>query len=577
MGSFLNKRLAAASKREKAEVVVKNAKIVDVFTLETYEADVAITDGMIVGVGFYEGVTEIDANGAYMAPSFIDGHVHIESAMVPPEEFAKIVVPRGVTTIMADPHEIANVGGFEAVKYMIEASKELPLDVKIMVPSCVPATNFEHNGADITTDEIETLFDELHAYGLAEVMDYPAVLSGEENMVSKLSAAWKRGKIIDGHAAGLDDVGLNAYRVAGIRNDHEAVTAEEGLARIRRGMYLLMREGTAAKDIEALLPIVTPQNGRRCVFATDDKHLDDLIHEGSIDASVRKAIELGIEPLQAIQMASLNAAECFGLNEKGAIAPGYEANFLLIRNLESLDIESVYVKGQCVAKNGEMTVTVREPIAPPTYLLESVRLKPLSSEQLDLNITGNKAHVIGVKPGSIVTEHLIEEVDVNNGLFQTSVTKNHLKLVVAERHHKLGHVGVGIMKGIRIKEGAIVATVAHDSHNIVACGTDDQSISFAINQIAQQQGGIAVVKGSEVLANLPLPLAGLMSLQPFEKINESLQQLEDGLKQIGFEEEWNPFLTLSFLALPVIPSLKLTDTGLFDVEQFSHIDVSAKE
>ncbi|KHF38108.1 adenine deaminase [Halalkalibacter okhensis] len=577
MSQILKKQIAAATKREKADVVVKNAKIIDVFTLTTYEADVAITDGVIVGIGEYEGIKVIDANGAYMAPTFVDGHVHIESAMVPPEEFTKIVVPRGVTTVMADPHEIANVGGFEAVKYMIEAAKDLPLDIKIMVPSCVPATNFEHNGADLTSEEIEKLFDDYDAYGLAEVMDYPAVLSGEETMMSKLTAAKKRGKTIDGHAAGLDNIGLNAYRVAGISNDHEAVTAEEGLARLRLGMYLLMREGTAAKDIEALLPILTPQNARRCVFATDDKHLDDLVNEGSIDASVRKAIKLGVDPLQAIQMASLNAAECFRLEGKGAIAPGYEASFLLIRDLKEVDITAVFVKGECVAENGKMVEEVREPITPPVYLLESVRLEPLTLAKLQLPINGNRAHVIGVTPGSIVTSHLIEKVEVEGGLFEPSVANNQLKLVVAERHHKLGHVGVGIVKGIPIQAGAIVATVAHDSHNIVACGTDDESILNAVEQVANEQGGIAVVRGQEVLANLPLPLAGLMSLEPFERINHSLQELEEALKEIGFNEEWNPFLTLSFLALPVIPSLKLTDTGLFDVKKFSHIDVSVNE
>ncbi|MFC0469249.1 adenine deaminase [Halalkalibacter kiskunsagensis] len=577
MRQTLQTRIAAATRREKAEMVVKNATIIDVFTLTTYKADVAVTDGIIVGIGEYEGQTVIDAMGAYIAPTFIDGHVHIESAMVPPEEFTKIVVPRGVTTVMADPHEIANVGGIEAVTYMIEAAKNLPLDIKIMVPSCVPATEFEHNGAQLTAEDIECLFDQHKAYGLAEVMDYPAVFSGEEKMISKLEAAWKRGKKIDGHAAGLNEVGLNAYRVAGIENDHEAVTAEEALARLRRGMYVLMREGTAAKDVEALLPILTPQNARRCVFATDDKHLDDLVNEGSIDASVRKAIQLGVDPLQAIQMASLNAAECFGLVEKGAIAPGYEASFLLISDLDKLEIEAVYIKGECVAKNGKMTQPVREAINPPPYLLNSVHLEPIETESLELKLTSSKAHVIGVTPGSIVTDHLIEEVNVENGVFIPSVLNNQLKLVVAERHHKLGHVGVGIVKGIPIKDGAIVATVAHDSHNIVACGTNDSSIKYAIEQVENQEGGIAVVRGQELLAVLPLPLAGLMSLKPFEEVNESLQKLEAALREIGFDEEWNPFLTLSFLALPVIPSLKLTDTGLFDVVRFAHIDAVAHD
>lgn len=570
MEGILKKRLAAATRREKADLVVKNGVIIDVFTLTTFQADVAVTDGIIVGIGTYDGKQELDAKGAFIAPTFIDGHVHIESAMVPPEEFAKIVVPRGVTTVMADPHEIANVGGLEAVTYMMEAAKDLPLDVHIMVPSCVPATDFEHNGADLSAREVESLF-ESGAYGLAEVMDYPAVFAGDEQMLAKLGAAWRRGKVIDGHAAGLDGTGLNAYRVAGISNDHEAVTAKEALDRIRRGMYVLMREGTAAKDIEALLPILTPQNARRCVFATDDKHLDDLVNEGSIDASVRKAIKLGVAPLQAIQMASLNAAECFGLKHKGAVAPGYEASFLLIRDLDQLDIEAVYVKGQLAAKDGEMKVSVRESIAPPDFLLDSVHVQSFESHAFHLKMESTKAHVIGVKPGTIVTEHLLEDVDVENGLFLPSVERNQLKLVVAERHKALGHVGVGIVKGIPLKNGAIVATIAHDSHNIVACGTDDKSIRCAIRHVIQQKGGIAVVQGETVLAELPLPLGGLMSLSPYQEINRSLQALERALKVIGFEESWNPFLTLSFLALPVIPSLKLTDTGLFDVEAFTHL------
>ncbi len=576
MKRTLKRRLAAATKREKADVVVKNGTIIDVFTLTTYQADLAVTDGVIVGIGDYEGKHEIDAKGAYISPTFIDGHVHIESAMVPPEEFAKIVVPRGVTTIMADPHEIANVGGLKAVQYMMEAAKDLPLDIKIMVPSCVPATNFEHNGAELTAEDIATLFDENGAYGLAEVMDYPAVFAGDDRMLEKLGVAWERGKLIDGHAAGLDEVGLNAYGVAGIKNDHEAVTAEEALDRLRRGMYVLMREGTAAKDIEALLPILTPQNARRCVFSTDDKHLDDLVSEGSIDASVRKAIKLGVDPLQAIQMASLNAAECFELKDKGAIAPGYEASFLFIRDLEQLEVEEVYVKGQAVAKNGEMIISVREPVAPPDFLLESVLVKPFEEDIFDLKMESTKAHVIGVGPGTIVTDHLIEDVKVENGLFVPSIENNQLKLVVAERHKALGHVGLGIVKGIPLKNGAIVATVAHDSHNIVTCGTDDVSIRFAMEHVIKQNGGIAVVQGDNVLADLSLPLAGLMSLAPFEEVNRSLHDLERALKEIGFEGDWNPFLTLSFLALPVIPSLKLTDTGLFDVEAFAHINVVQK-
>ncbi|KGA96258.1 adenine deaminase [Alkalihalobacillus alcalophilus ATCC 27647 = CGMCC 1.3604] len=571
----LKDKIAAAAKTEEADLILKNGKIIDVFTLSLYEADVAIKNGYIVGIGSYEEAKEVvELNGQYISPAFIDGHVHIESAMVPPEEFAKIVVPRGVTTVMADPHEIANVGGLNAVQYMVNASKDLPLDVKIMAPSCVPATSFENNGADLTINDIDLLFQNKEVHGLGEVMDYPAVLSGDESMLQKLNIAKKNGAGIDGHAAGLNEDGLNAYMTAGIRNDHEAVTAEEGLARLRRGMYLLMREGTAAKDVEALLPILTTANARRCVFSTDDKHLDDIVEKGSIDASIRLAIQHGVEPLQAIQMASLNAAECFGLKEKGAIAPGYEANVLIVSHLENLEIEQVFVRGEKVAEAGQLITELRHQVDPPLSLTDSVRLRDFTFESLALPLEkGKKANIIRTKPGSIITEHLKEEVDVEDGLFKSSVEKQLLKQVVVERHHNLGHVGVGIVQGIPLKEGAIVSTVAHDSHNIVACGVDDKSLYTAITHVRDIRGGIAVIKGDEILASLPLELAGLMSLKPFEEVYARLKKIDRALEEIGFEGGWNPFITLSFLALPVIPALKLTDRGLFDVTNFTHIGI----
>ncbi|KYG28097.1 adenine deaminase [Alkalihalobacillus trypoxylicola] len=575
----LRRQIAVAAKKEEADLILKNGKIVDVFNLTIYEADVAIADGYIVGIGSYEKAKEIiSLNGQFISPSFIDGHVHIESAMVTPEEFAKAVLPHGVTTVIADPHEIANVGGIEAVRYMVAASKHLPLDIKMMASSCVPATSLENNGAKLTAEEIKLLFSNKEVYGLGEVMDYPAVLSGDEEMLEKLISARDHHAGIDGHGAGLDEIGLNTYMTAGIRNDHEAVSAEEGLSRLRRGMYLLMREGTAAKDLEALLPVLTSVNSRRAVLATDDKHLDELIELGSIDASIRKAITLGINPLQAIQMGSLNAAECFQLKDKGAIAPGYVADFLIISDLNMLSIDEVFVKGKQVAQSGKLTQRIREAVTPPSFLTESIKMAPLRVDSLDLTIeNSNKANIISAKPGSIITEHLIEEVEVKNGLFQPSVKENQLKMVVVERHNALGNVGVGILKGIPLTEGAIVSTVAHDSHNIVACGVDDTSLMIAINHVAEIGGGIAVVKGKQIIASLPLPLAGLMSLNSYDSVIQSLKKLERGLQTIGFKEAWNPFITLSFLALPVIPTLKLTDTGLFDVQSFKHISVEVVE
>ncbi|MDQ0208445.1 adenine deaminase [Alkalicoccobacillus murimartini] len=560
-------------------MVVYNGKVIDVYTLTVLEADVAISEGIIVGIGSYpEAKERLDAQGAYICPGLIDGHIHIESTMVPPEEFCKIVVPKGITTVIADPHEIANVGGAEAVRYMLEASRDLPLDVKMMIPSCVPAAPFEHNGADVSAEDVQTLFDEGEAFGLGEVMNYPAVLSGDANMLAKIESAKKDGRVIDGHAAGLDIHALNAYRTAGIVNDHEAVTAEEALHRVRRGMFVLIREGTAAKDLEALLPAVTTANARRFAFATDDRHLDHLVKEGSIDGSIRKSISLGLPELQAIQLATLNAAEAFGLHQKGAIAPGCEATFLLVSDLTNFVVESVYVKGEWIAQQGELVKPVRESVTAPQYLQKSMKMAPVTREDLKLPAkSGMDATIISITPGSIITKAITEPIQCEQGFFIPSPSNNQLKLIVAERHKQLGHVGVGIVKGIPIQNGAIVSTVAHDSHNVIACGTDDESLLTAIHHVESINGGMAVVKEGKVVASLPLDLAGLMSTKPYEVVQKEVQELETALHEVGFTEEWDPFLTLAFLALPVIPSIKLTDTGLFDVLSFKHIAIQSEQ
>lgn len=574
---ILNTTIAASSKQSVPDLVITNGKVIDVFNLTVIEADVAVSAGLIIGIGSYpEANQRIDAKGSYISPGLIDGHIHIESAMVPPEEFSKIVVPKGVTTVIADPHEIANVGGADAVRYMMNASKNLPLDIKMMIPSCVPAAPFEHNGADVPAADVKALFEEGNAFGLGEVMNYPAVLSGETDMLEKILSARAGGHVIDGHAAGLDIYALNAYRTAGIRNDHEAVTAEEALERIRRGMYVLIREGTAAKDLEALLPAITPANARRFAFATDDRHLDHLIKEGSIDGSIRKAIKLGMSELQAIQLATLNAAEAFGLQDKGAIAPGYEATFLLVHDLKTFSVEAVFVKGEQHATNGQLVKNIRESIDAPEHLLKSMNMAPISLQDLKLPAKADQeATIIESSPGSIITKSIKESIQVSEGCFQPDPGKNQLKLTVVERHKQRGNVGLGIVKGIPIQNGAIVSTVAHDSHNVIACGTDDESILVAINHVKEMNGGMAVVKEGTVVASLSLDLAGLMSTKPHKVVQKEIQELEHALKAIGFHENWDPFLTLAFLALPVIPALKLTDTGLFDVLQFKHIPIQS--
>ncbi|WP_078394312.1 adenine deaminase [Shouchella patagoniensis] len=567
----VKRKLAGASMQKPCDTLLINGKIIDVYTCSIYEASVAITDGEIIGIGDYTEANEIiDIKGKYISPALIDGHVHIESAMVRPEDFASVLLPKGVTTVIADPHELANVAGAEAVEYMLRASTNLPLDVKMMVPSSVPAASFEENGSVLTSSDAERLFRDGGAYGLGEVMDFPAVLNGDEEMLKKIELANTFGAAVDGHAAGLNEAALNAYRVAGIENDHEAVTAEEALARVQRGFYVLMREGTAARDVEALLPAVTSANARRFAFATDDKHLDDLIEEGSVDFNVRKAIKLGMNPLQAIQIGSLNAAECFKLDKKGAVAPGKEATFLLVSDLDAFQVDAVYVNGQLVAEQGKLVEPIREPIPVPEKLLESMHVAPFTIEDLSLRLTNSEATpVIKAKLGSIVTEKLVERVEATNGVFQPG--SGHLKLVVVERHHATGHIGLGIVKGLAFSEGAIVATVAHDSHNIIACGADDRSLYHAIHHVAEIGGGMAIVKGDQVLASMPLQLGGLMSIEPVPIVKKQLNELQKALLEIGYNEKVDPFLTLAFLALPVIPSIKLTSKGLFDVNSFSFL------
>lgn len=571
MEASLKRKIVSASKVEACDLLLINGKIVDVYTNSIIEENVAITDGKIVGIGAYTEAKEIvDVAGKYICPGLIDGHVHIESAMVRPEDFASVVLTKGVTTVIADPHEIANVAGIKAIDYMLEASANLPLDIKMMMPSSVPAADFEENGAVISSEDMENYIDSGSVFGLGEVMDYPAVLAADPEMLRKLQLAREAGRVIDGHGAGLPNEALNAYRVAGIENDHEAVTAEEALSRVQRGFYVLMREGTAARDIEALLPAITAANARRFAFSTDDKHLDDLMEEGSIDFNIRKAIRLGMDPIQAIQLGTLNAAECFRLSEKGAIAPGKEATFLIVSDLSTFKIEQVYVKGELVAEDGALTSPLRPHVPVPDFLRNSMHMKPFAMEELALPLRNpSQAYVIEAQLGSIITKKRVESVEVIDHTFRPGF--GHLKLVVAERHKNRGTIGVGICRGLPFQEGAIVSTVAHDSHNIIACGADDESLFQAINHVTSTGGGMAVVKGNEVLASMPLQLGGLMSTESVETVKEQLNQLQRALVQIGYKGSIDPFLTLAFLALPVIPALKLTSKGLFDVETFTFL------
>ncbi|MFC4322846.1 adenine deaminase [Litchfieldia salsa] len=572
----IKERIEVASKRKKADLVIKNGRIVDVFNHQIYQLDIAITGGVIVGVGDYEGLEIIDAQNNYVCPSFIDSHVHIESSMVPPQEFAKVVIPHGVTTVIADPHEIANVSGVQGIQYMLDSSEKLPLNVYMMLPSCVPATPFENSGAILNASDLEPLYSNPRILGLGEVMDFPSVANADERILQKLYDALVKGKKIDGHGAGLNPNAINIYAAVGIGTDHETVNAVEALDRLKKGMYLIIRQGSVAKDLPNLIEIVTDRNSRRCLFGTDDKHIDDLIHEGSIDHHVRLAIEHGIHPITAIQIASLNAAECYGLTQKGAVAPGYDADLLIVSDLEKLEIQQVFSGGKLVGDKGKyLFETDVTNVTPCTSLLESIRVSEITKYDLALEIDKNKkANIIEIIPNSLVTNHLIEEVITSQGCFQTSTEKDHLKIVVIERHSSKDNIGLGIVKGLKIKSGAIATTIAHDSHNLIAAGENDEDLLLAIEEIKKMQGGLVVVEKGEVLASLPLSISGILSQHSFHEVNEQLDLINSALLEIGASDKFNPFLTLSFLALPVIPNLKLTDLGLFDVNQFKHIKVS---
>jgi len=573
----LTKRIAVAAKREPADIVIKNGKIIDVFNGEIMEGDIAIVDGYFAGIGVYEGKRVIDANGRYVSPAFIDGHVHIESSMVTPNEFAKVLLPHGVTTVIADPHEIANVLGADGIQYMLDSSKNLPFDFFFMLPSCVPATEFENSGATLNSEDLKPFYQQPRVLGLAEVMNFPAVLKAENDMLEKILTAKKFGKKIDGHAAGLSASDLNVYMSAGIQTDHESTTAVEAKERLKRGMYLMIREGTVAKDLRQLIPIVNERNARRCLFVTDDKHLDDLIHDGSIDHNVRMAIASGLSSITAIQMATINAAECFGLQTKGAIAPGYKADFFLFDDLEKLIISDVYKDGIAVVENGTLVIeTQSQTFVETERLRNSVRYDEILEHHFHIPLKTNKANIIEIIPNSLITRHLIEKVDVNEtGIFQTSINKDHLKLAVIERHHLKNQIGLGIVKGLGLKSGAIATTIAHDSHNLIIAGTTDFDMAVAAKAIKDIQGGLVIVNQGNVIASLGLSIAGLMSDRPYEEVYSSLNEINHALKGLGANDQFNPLLTISFLSLPVIPELKLTDKGLFQVSKFEHIALDA--
>ncbi|PLS17434.1 adenine deaminase [Bacillus sp. M6-12] len=573
---MMERRIAVANGSEPADCVIKNGKIVDVFNGEIISGDIAIADGYIAGIGYYEGKKVIDAQGKFVAPSFIDGHVHIESSMLTPAELAKVLLPHGVTAIVADPHEIANVVGAAGIQYMLDSTENLLIDFYFMLPSCVPATPYENAGAVLEMEDLEPFLTHPRVLGLAEVMNAPAVMNCEPSMMKKISETQMAGKKVDGHAAGLKSHELNAYMSAGIRTDHEATTLEEAKERIQKGMYLMVREGTVARDLKNIIGAVTESNSRRCVFVTDDKHLDDLLHEGSIDFNVRLAIAQGIAPITAIQMASINTAECFGLANLGAVAPGYIADFLFLDDLDSVNITQVFKNGKLVADKGKLAdIAASSQDKPALQFSGTVHIQEISKQQLKIKLDSNLANIIQVIPNSLLTKHVIEETTQDaEGYFQTCISKDHLKLAVVERHRMTGNIGLGIVKGFGLKSGAIASTIAHDSHNVIIAGTNDDDMITAAMAINELQGGIVVIQNGQVISSLKLPIAGIMSDLSYKEVYKQLNLLTSSLEVIGANTSFNPFLTLSFLALPVIPELKLTDLGLFDVTRFTHISIA---
>lgn len=570
----LKRRISVASGKEPADTVVRNGRIVDVFNGEIIEGDIAIVDGYFAGIGQYEGKNIVNAQGRYVLPAFIDGHVHIESSLVSPGEFAKVLLPHGVTTVIADPHEIANVLGTEGIQYMLDSSENLPFDIYIMLPSCVPATSFENSGAILKAENLFPFYQHPRVLGLAEVMNFPAVLHADEDMLNKITDAKVFGKKVDGHAAGLTKKDLNVYMSAGIRTDHESTTASEAKERLKSGMYLMIREGTVAKDLRNLITVVNQYNSRRCLFVTDDKHLDDLVLEGSIDHNVRLAISEGLSPITAIQMATINAAECFGLEDKGAIAAGYKADFSFVDDLESLRISHVYKDGMAVVQDGKLVIDCNN--SHVNSLKQSVHFDEIMEIDLNIPLSSKKANIIEIIPNSLITLHIVEEVNTcNQGFFLPAISADQLKLAVIERHHMTKQIGLGIVKGLGLKYGAIATTIAHDSHNLIIAGTNDADMVLAANTIKEMQGGMIVIKDSQILASLELPIAGLISDRPYREVYASLNNLHIALEKLGANNQFNPFLTLSFLALPVIPELKLTDKGLFKVSKFEQIDISS--
>lgn len=554
-----------------ADLLLKNGRVVNVFTGEIEETSVAIVGSRIVGLGDYAAKKVTDVEGAYICPGFIDAHVHIESALVPPYEFARAVVPHGVTTVVIDPHEIANVLGSEGIRYMLDASKYTPFSVFVMASSCVPATHLESSGATLRWSDLIEFKEDPWVLGLAEVMNYPGVINGDLEVLDKLRAFYDTR--MDGHAPGVTGRELEAYVASGIASDHECTTVEEANEKLRRGMYVMIREASNAHNLLALLPIINERTSRRVLFCTDDRLPDDLTDKGSIDYIVRTAIQYGLDPITALTIATLNAAEYFGLTDRGALAPGKRADIVVFNNFDEMKIERVYYGGKRVVYRGKLEPDDHERSRPPIRNTMNV-----DWSKMDLRVhqgpNATTLRIIGLIPGQLVTREEFDRALIQNDLVVADPSRDILKMAVIERHHATGNVGLGFVRGFKLKSGAIGSSVGHDSHNILVVGTNDDDMLSAARAIASMQGGFVAVDKGQVLGRVPLPIGGLMSDQPIERVRAELDHLNAATRRLGCDLE-TPFMALSFLALPVIPDLKLTDKGLVDVRKFDFVDVFA--
>jgi len=570
----LKEKIRIASGEGKADLLIKNGRVVDVFSGEIEKKDVAILGDTIVGFGDYPARKILDVKGDFLCPGFIDGHVHIESSMVTIPEFARAVLPNGTTSVVIDPHEIANVLGQKGVRFMAKSATGAPLNVFIMIPSCVPATPMETSGAVLRANDLKPLLKEPWATGLAEMMNFPGVIFRDPEVLKKIEMA--KGKRIDGHAPSLSGKGLSAYLTAGIRSDHECTTLKEAKEKLKNGMWIMIREGTTARNLKDLLPLVTPKNSRRLLFVTDDRHPKELLEEGHINSMVKQAIHWGLDPILAIQMATLNAAEYFRLDDLGAIAPGYRADIVTFDHLSRFQIKKVFKDGVWVAEDGKILLPSMARTTLSSPLRRKLRIKAMKREDLLLRSDQPLAKVIQLIPGQIVTKKVMKKVVLKDGVAYPNLKEDVIKIIVVERHRATGNMGIGFVQGFGLKKGAIGSTVAHDSHNLVIVGTNDLDILKTIEVIQSMGGGLAAVSDGKALASLPLPIAGLMAEVSVAEVNKRLENLLRAARSLGCRIP-DPFMVLSFLSLPVIPELKITDKGLVDVNKFKIVPVFGQQ